>query len=398
MLLKALLIVAALGAILTSIQTLLVKRFLRGQRPFAPGPRSASPRAASTTTLPFVSILKPLSGLDDELSENLESFVSLEGVDYEVILSVADDGEPAAAVARDVMARFPAAPFRLVVGGVTAKNPKVERLLAAARVAAGDILFVSDSNVRVRPLDVARTVAAFDDPSVGCVSNVFVGTGGKTFGAAIEGLHLLTFVAPGTVLAASGGVPCVVGKSLAISRLALDAIGGFAAVADVLAEDQAIGVAVKRAGFRLALSPVVVRNVIVRRTLARALDRQIRWGKIRYAFSKATYTGELLLTPFGMALLALLVAALSASSVAGVGLFAAGVALLRITQAAYLSALLTDDHTLECALLMPVKDVLQLMTQLIPYVSRDVTWNGHRARLGPGTRLLPPRRGLSTAV
>ena len=84
------------------------------------------------------------------------------------------------------MARFPEAPFRLVVGGGTGaalSNPKVERLVAAARAARGDIFFVSDSNVRVEPGDVAATVAAFDDPAVGCVSNVFTGSGARSFGA-----------------------------------------------------------------------------------------------------------------------------------------------------------------------------------------------------------------------
>ena len=63
-------------------------------------------------------------------------------------------------------------------------------------------------------------------------------------------------------------VPCVVGKSMAITRAALRAIGGFAAFANVLAEDQAIGLAVRDAGYRVALSPVVVRNVLPIETIA----------------------------------------------------------------------------------------------------------------------------------
>ena len=40
----------------------------------------------------------------------------------------------------------------------------------------------------------------------------------------------------------------------------------------MLAEDQAIGLAVKSAGFDVALSPVVVRNIVVHRSVDRALD------------------------------------------------------------------------------------------------------------------------------
>ena len=59
-------------------------------------------------------------------------------------------------------ASWPASPTRPSASssaagrGVALSNPKVERLVAAARVARGEILFVSDSNVRVEPGDVAR--------------------------------------------------------------------------------------------------------------------------------------------------------------------------------------------------------------------------------------------------
>jgi ceramide glucosyltransferase len=271
-------------------------------------------------------------------------------------------------------------------------NRKVERLVAAAAVARGEILFISDSNARVASRDVARTVAAFDDPSVGCVSNVFVARGAETLGARIEALHLLTFVVPGNVLAFSGEVPCVVGKSMAMPRAVVERIGGFEAFLRVLAEDQAIGLAVHRAGWRVVLSPVVVSNVVIRRSVRRALERQARWNKIRYAFSKATYGGELLLNPFGVACLAALVAALLVPLALGPCLSLVAVsALARMLQASFLArATGAPCDALDLAL-MPAKDLLQLWSQLAPYVSSGVTWHGFRAQLGPGTALLPPR-------
>jgi ceramide glucosyltransferase len=405
-----LLAVAAVGAILTTVQTGLVVRLLRKRdrkpRPFTPGRREPAASgfrpAAFTTTSPRVSILKPLSGLDDGLEENLASFARLTGVGYEVVLSAAREDDPAVAAARRAMARFPEAPFRLVVGGGTGialSNPKVERLVAAARAARGDIFFVSDSNVRVEPGDVAATVAAFADPAVGCVSNVFTGSGARSFGAAIESLHLLTFVLPGTILAAAGGVACVVGKSMALTRAAHDAIGGFAAFTHVLAEDQAIGCAVKAAGFRIALSTVVVRNVTVTRSLGRALDRQARWGKIRYSFSKLAYTGELLLNPLPFSLLACCGAALGPSGLPPLPFAAAGaILLLRLAQGFVLARAARADLTVVQLFLLPAKDLLQLATQVVPYVSREVDWQGHRARLGPGTHLMPSRHALPAAA
>jgi ceramide glucosyltransferase len=400
----ALLLLAAAGGLMTTFQTGLVLRFLGRRRPFAPGPRGraeSASRPAGSTETPRVSVLKPLCGLDDGLEENLASFARLEEITYEVILSVADARDPALTVAKRVLRRFPASPFRIVVGGGTGiplANPKVERLVAASREARGAILYVSDSNVRVGTRDVARIVGAFDDPEVGCVSSLFTGAASRSFGAAVESLHLLTFVLPGAVLAGFGGVPCVVGKSMALSRKALDAIGGFHAFVDVLAEDQAIGCAVRDAGLKIVLSPVVVRNVTTNRPLGRALDRQVRWGKIRFAFSKLTYTGELLLNPFPIALLACAAAALLAPrALPPAALLAGSLLLLRFAQAIALARAARADLPARQLLLLPAKDLLQLATQAVPYLSKEVDWQGHRARLGPGTLLLPSRHAAAAA-
>jgi ceramide glucosyltransferase len=397
---------AVVGLVLTSLPVVLLSRLRKRPRPFVPGPRtraSASfPRAASTEVrAPRLSILKPLRGIDDGLEENLASFASLEGVDYEVVLSVADPKDPAVAAVARVRERFPRAPFVLVVGGAPEGrigNPKVERLVAAARVARGDLFLVSDSNVRVAPGDIARTVALFDDPSVGCVSNLFVGSGARDLGAVVESLHLLTFVVPGNILAAWSGTPCVVGKSMALPRAVHDAIGGFAAFGDVLAEDQAIGLAVRDAGFRVVLSPVVVENVVERRTIARALDRQVRWGKIRYAFSKALFAGEILLNPVPVALLAALFAVPGGPPWAGpLTSLAAVTLLLRLLQASLLGRLCEAPLGPVDLLAMPLKDLLQLWTQLVPFFSKEVVWHGHRARIGPGTVLETVERPQSLA-
>ena len=388
---------AVAGLVMTSLPVALLARLRRRQRPFVRSPReragsASSPPAASTPAArPRLSVLKPLRGLDDGLEENLASFAALKGIDYEVVLSVADPKDPAFDAVSRVRNRFPDAPFVLVVGGVPGGrigNPKVERLVAAARVARGDLFLVSDSNVRVSPDDVERTVSLFEDPSVGCVSNLFVGTGARDLGAVVESLHLLTFVVPGNVLAAWGGTPCVVGKSMALPRAVHDAIGGFAAFGDVLAEDQAIGLAVRDAGWRVVLSPVVVANVIERRSFARALDRQVRWGKIRYAFSKALFAGEVLLYPFPVALLAALVGLASGSPWAGpLASLALVAALARALQASLLVRSCGAPLRLADLLAMPLKDLLQLGTQLVPFFSKEVVWQGHRARIGKGTTL-----------
>lgn len=387
-----LLIAALVAALLTTMEVVALWVLRRRNRPFRGGlpahsRRSGSRQAGSTR---MVSVLKPLCGLDDDLESNLESFVACEGVRYEVILSVADRGDPAIDVVRRVQLRHPDAPLRLVVGGgsgVTMINPKIDRLIAAARVARGDIFLISDSNVRTGRRDLADTVALFDDPEVGCVSNLFVGEGAATLGARVECLHLLTFVAAGNALAALGNVTCVVGKSMSITRSALTAIGGFEAFGRLLAEDQAIGLAVRRAGLRVVLSPVVVKNVIVRRTLARALARQVRWNKLRYSFSRLAWAMELLVNPLPLAIAGAAASSLSGSHEAW--LFPGLVALVRIAQARVMAVATGAPLTFRDFALVPLQDLLQFIAHFAPLFSKKVRWKAHEVRLGRDTEMIP---------
>ena len=374
------LLLTAVAAIITSLQVFLTWRKIRKRPPFGAGlheqaASNAFPREDSMTP-PRVSILKPICGLDDGLRDNLRSFASSDDLSHEVIFSIAEWRDPAIPIVEEVMREYPAAPFRLVVGGdVKTSNPKVERLIAAASCARGEILLVSDSNIRVGPSDLAETLRHFDDPRTGCVSNLFVGEGAATLGAVMESLHLLTFVVPGCALAAAFNQPCVVGKSLALRRETLNRIGGFEAFGGVLAEDQAIGLAVREAGYRVAVSPVIMRNIVIDRPVRRALARQVRWNKIRYSFSKKTYAAEFLLNPLPLALLTFdprLVAA---------------TILFRVLQSFLLARMTGSTLPPPGLILVPLQDLLQFGAQFVPFFSRKVEWRGHRARLGPGTRM-----------
>lgn len=382
-------ILTGLGALVTSVQTALTLLFRRRGRFFEHGPRVPSGWAGRFRQGGFsrrhrISILKPVCGVDDELEANLDSFAAVRGVAYEVIVSIADLHDPALPIVERVMARHTDVAWKLVIGGdpkLEAFNRKVARLIAATPHATGDVLLISDSNVRVEPDDVAMTVRAFDDPLLGLVSNLFTGSGARSFGASIESLHLLSFVIPGAVIAAVANVPCVVGKSMAIRRDVLAAIGGFEAFVRVLAEDQAIGLAVRDAGYDVGLSPVIVRNIVVKRTLKRALDRQIRWNKIRYAFSKRTYASELLLFPFAFAVLAAILHPVAWP-------LPVAILALRLLQVAILARATNAPLGILELLLVPLFDLLHFGAQFVPYFDDRVTWRGHATRLGPKTVLM----------
>src|SRR5882672_7916857 len=76
-------------------------------------------RAPVLSGPPPVSVLRPLAGAADNTEANLRSLFMQEYPEFEVLLSVHEDRDPAAAIARRVMADFPLIPARLVVAGIS---------------------------------------------------------------------------------------------------------------------------------------------------------------------------------------------------------------------------------------------------------------------------------------
>jgi len=383
------------GIVLSIIQTALSVHLFRKASSVSRPSKKTHPGSHTTThDVPngdvLVSILKPVSGLEDGLKENLESFADLRGVRYELIVSIADPADPAVPVVKRVLECFPEGQARLVIGReIRTANPKVERLIAAVAYARGDIFFISDSNVRVSPEDIAKTVREFDDPRVGCVSNPFIAEGARSLGALVESLYLLIFVLPGNVLAAWFGVPCVVGKSMAITRRLCDALGGFEAFGQLLAEDQSIAVATKKAGYKVVLSPVVVRNVIERRSVGQVIQRQVRWGKMRYSFSKFLYSAELLANPLPLIVLACVSSMIFLPRYLGMLMTAASLVLaVRLCQSLVLMYASGAKVSKLAAVLVPTQDFVQAAAQIAPYISKEVNWRGFRTRLGPNSLIL----------
>ncbi len=350
---------------------------------------------------PGISILKPLKGVDGDLEANLASFVDQ---DYrgpvQILLGAADADDPALEVARRLQRRFPDRDIRIVAGhSEPGLNPKVANLSALSAHARYDAWLVSDSNVAVNPDYLASLACELEDPGVGLVSNLVVGAGGHSLGAVLENLHLngfvLVAVCGADVLARH---PAVIGKSMLVRREALERVGGWARVADVLGEDYVLGAAVARAGYRVVLSPLPVRTVNRGWTVDRFVSRHLRWARMRRSFAPPIYALEPLLSPLPwLGALAVLVAgtfpepsgALFAIAVAAVAKVAMdGVLLTR---------LLGQPPTWVDLLAIPLKDAWVLALWVLGWFRSTVVWRGRHYRIGRGTRLeLDERRPAAT--
>ena len=235
----------------------------RARRTPAPAPALA----------PRVTIFKPLAGADDDLEDNLASFASLDYPEYEIVLELASANDPAFAVARRFALAHPTRARIVFTDRDNAVNPKVAQLIDMDRRATGEVVVISDSNVRVEPDYLWSLVRELEVPETGLVTSIFVGSGEQTIGAALENLQLGAMNAPGIIATnALTPWPLTIGKSMAMRRRDLAMLGGFARFGEVLAEDQLMGRAFVEAGMGVRTSLDVVHNrntsCSVRRTLS----------------------------------------------------------------------------------------------------------------------------------
>src|SRR5580704_17476754 len=153
--------------------------------------RSAAPSTenASPVSLPPISVLKPIRGLDRETYENYASFCTQDYPEFEMLFGVTDNTDPAIPVIEKLIHDFPQRPIRLLVGaeplGVSDKMNKVCRM---AREGRHELLIVSDSDVRVSPNFLRAVAEPFRDPQVSGVTCLYRGLTDGSLAADLEAM------------------------------------------------------------------------------------------------------------------------------------------------------------------------------------------------------------------
>jgi ceramide glucosyltransferase len=343
--------------------------------------RRTSRGAPDPAFVPGVSILKPLCGLDERLEENLEAFFQLRYPRYDVVFSFASITDPAYPIARRVADRHPRVPSTFVFDARdSGGNAKVDRLAAAADRARHRLLLCSDGNVSVRPDFLSRAVSHFADARVGLVSHLFAATGASSPASRVEALFLNGCLLPGT--AAVAGLlrmPCVVGKSILVSRTALDVIGGFPTLQNFLAEDYLIGREVRRAGYRVVLSADVLDTAEVNKTARLVWARHRRWAMMRWRLGGPLYLMEAFSGALPWALLA-----------AAGGAWAPALLLLALRYGVEgsVAASLGRPHSARDWVLVPIRDLAAAGVFVAGLTGRSVRWRGRALSIGRDTRIV----------
>ncbi len=372
-----LLALAAVGVVALAFQIVSVYRHLRS-RPTAP-----------SRPVPPISILKPLCGVDEDLEANIAGFATLPYAgEYELLLGVRDERDPAWPVATRASFRWPRRVRVVLQQGEPGHNPKVNQLITLARAARHDLLVVSDSNARVGSRYLDEIAGCFENPAVGCVSNPVVGTGERSLGALLDNLHLASSVGAGQVSAKRlANRDLVVGKSMALLRRDLEALGGFEAFKDYLAEDYVIGRAVTgMLNKRVVIAREPVQNVSAERTTKNFFRRYIRWSVIhRTAIDPTTYVAQALLNPSPLTWIATLVCPRWEVALASFVVTSAKTGI----DVGCASMLRGHGFGARALVATPLKDLLLFLAWVNGLYARTVNWRGNQLRVVAGSRLVP---------
>ena len=324
---------------------------------------------------PPVSLLKPVHGVDFASRINFESFCRQNYPDYEILFCVNDMEDPAVPVIRQLMRDFPQCSIRLLSGAPKiGSNQKVNNLVSLAHEAKHEIIVQSDGDVRVSPDYLKNVVADFADPGVGVVSCFYRGVAEKNFWAEVEAVGAASdFFAGALVANLPGEVTFALGASVATTKTWLGKIGGYQALADLLADDYEIGNRVHRAGGKVLLSPEPVWTMYPAQTLKSFWEHQVRWARTVRLVRPASFFGLVVTHGLPWSILAAIVAPSAGVGTAYLGAYLA----FRLAMAWVVGVWGVGDEVLRRKLwLVPVRDAIHFAVWLAGFGSNRVIWGG----------------------
>jgi ceramide glucosyltransferase len=321
-----------------------------------------------------ISILKPLSGLEDGLESNLRTFFEQDYPAFEILFAVGAADDPAAGVVEKLRREYPEIPTRLIVTGTAPyPNAKVFSLDRMLAVAAHDLIAMSDSDTRVTPT-LLRTVAAeFQNPRVGIATCPYRAVAGPSIWSRLEVTGMNTDFMAGILVARMiEGMQFAVGPTIVARRPALESIGGFNRLKDYLAEDFVMGKFAAEAGYEVILSSYVIEHHIGGSGLRQNVAHRLRWARSTRRSRPLGYLGQLFTMPLP---LALLVWAWNPA------LWSVGVVALLVRA---LAAYVVSARVLKAKLswlLLPVEDMAAFCFWIAGFFGNTILWRGRRYRL-----------------
>jgi ceramide glucosyltransferase len=353
-----------LGVLYNLTAAILVVRFARPTEPAAHG------------SFPAVTILKPLHGNEPGLFWRLASFCRQ---DYptaiQLVCGTQSERDPAIDVVKLLAITEASTQVDLKMDAREhGTNRKVSNLVNMQGMIRHDVVMISDSDILVEPQFLIRAIAELQTPGVGAVSCAYFGIAAGGIWAKLSALYINTQFLPNVVTALTfdAARPCF-GSAILMRRSILDRVGGLGMFADELADDFAIGKAIRAAGYRVVIPRFAVGHVCFEREFRSFWERQMRSARTIRSIDPVGYVGTIFMHPFTLALLAALVgmphpALMVATAVTS------RLVLCSCVERAF--GLPRQQHWL-----VPVHDLISFMIFVTSFLGSAVVWRGHSYRV-----------------
>lgn len=341
-------------------------------------------------TLPKVTLLKPLCGLEPETYACLRSFCDQQYAEFQIIFGVAASDDPVLSVVQRLQREFPFLDLQVVVDHRQhGSSRKISNLINMMSEVKHEYLVIADSDVRVGGDYLARIVAPLTDPAVGIITCAYSGVSHRGLWSLFGSLFINEWFTPSVYLAAKAGSRSFAfGATIGLRREVLSKIGGFGAIANQLADDYRLGELTRRMGLKTVLSDVEVAVVVDEPSFASLVQHELRWLRTIRAVRPGAF-GFCFIT-FGIP-----VALLGA-------LFSRGdptvLTLLVVASAARLMLHLKRRQAGASAAqiaLIPFRDCLSLALWAWSFTTRSVRWRNERYRVSHDGSALPLGENLT---
>lgn len=345
-----------------------------------------SPSGNHFTKWPGVTILKPIRGLEKNQEPNLRSACLQDYPEFQVVFSVQDPKEPALPLLKKMERAFGSGRVSVVIGNChIGPNGKIDNLLGALPYARHDILVISDSDVHLEPDYLKAIIAPLADPEVGCVCTLYKAAHAERWYEKMELLTLNADFIPSVIFASvTGASKFCLGSSLAFRRSGLDQIGGLESLADYLAEDYEMGRRFWTSGKKVSVVPYFVETMVDLKSISRWWNHQVCWDQKTRAAQPGGFFATVLIRsiPF-----ALFFAASRFFDLAGLMILAGAIGFRLLTAAVILQWGLGDREGLRGLALLPLRDVVALVTWFLAFTKKTVSWRGAELILEKNGRL-----------
>ena len=262
-------------------------------------------------------------------------------------------------------------------------NKKVSNLANILRKSRHDIIVVADSDIRVDPTYLKAIAAPFEDETVGAATCLTVAEPFGGVPSKLGSMYLNEDFLPSILVSmALQPLTFCFGPTMAARRSALEAIGGFEALADYLADDYMLGRLVTERGFRVELASCAVRNILYEPSLRSLFLHELRWARTIRTVRPLGYAATIITMVTPWALGALVASGFSpAGWMAVAGAFALRAGLHAAVRARF------RPRRAAGVWWVPVRDFLSFGVYCASHLGRRVFWKTNKFTVSPDGRL-----------